>query len=128
MVKIKKRRLEGGVLGFFRALLVTDVITLLILILLAFILYKWGLSETLMRISTLFIYIISCMCGGMLLAKGGKKRAFIWGLLLGTAYYLSLLLIAILLPVKPSTIQVSIVLNLAICALAGMTGAMIVRK
>lgn len=128
MVKFKRRKIEGGILGFMRALLVTDIITFLILIVLAFILYKWGLGTTAMRASTLGIYIISCMIGGMLLAKGGKKRAFLWGLLLGGTYYLTLLLIAVLLPTKLAVVEASVVLNLSICMMAGMTGAMIVRK
>ena len=114
--------------GFLRALLVSYLVSTLILLLLAFILYKWGLSETVMTAGTIATYVLSGFVGGILLGKSGRSRAFLWGLLLGTVYYMLLLLAALLLPVKETNAGITILINLGICMLSGMTGAMVAKK
>ncbi len=128
MEKEVRRSKKRSVLGFVRALLLAFVVTAVNVFLLGIVLYKVGLSHGLMLGGSIVIYILSCFMGGFVLGKGGRKKAFLWGLLLGTVYYMVLLLIALLVPRQDTADQWSVAINLGICALSGMTGAMLVKK
>lgn len=128
MTKEQKKKDLRSLWGFLRALLAAYLVSTLVLLILAFILYKWGLSENIMMAGTIITYVLSGFVGGVLLGKSGRNRAFLWGLLLGTIYYMLLLLAALILPVKESNLGLTTMINLGICMLAGMTGAMVVKK
>lgn len=128
MAKERKRKNLRSLWGFLRALLASYLISTLVLMILAFILYKWGLSETIMMAGTIITYVLSGFVGGVFMGKSGRSRAFLWGLLLGAVYYMLLLLAALVLPVQETNSGIAILVNLGICMLAGMTGAMVVKK
>ncbi|MGN0169736.1 MAG: TIGR04086 family membrane protein [Lachnospiraceae bacterium] len=128
MAKERKKKDLRSFGGFLRALLASYLVSTLVLLILAFILYKWGLSENIMMAGTIITYVLSGFVGGVFLGKSGRNRAFLWGLLLGTVYYMLLLLAALLLPVKETNSGITTLINLGICMLAGMTGAMVVKK
>lgn len=112
------------VIGFMRVILAAYLVTGVLLLILAFVLYKWQVSEALMTVGTLVIYILSCFVAGLLLGKSGRSRSFAWGLLAGVVYYLILLGISIAMPDNESASGFTIFINAAICAVSGMTGAM----
>ena len=113
--------------SFLRVLIAAYLVTGLLLLLLALILYKWEVSEALMTGGTIVIYIVSCLFAGILIGKSGRKKAFAWGLLAGATYYLILLCIAILIPQQESASAFTIMMNLGVCAGSGMVGAMVFR-
>ena len=128
MAKDRKKKDLRSLWGFLRALLASYLISTLVLLILAFILYKWGLSENVMMAGTIVTYVLSGFVGGVFLGKSGRNRAFLWGMLLGAVYYMLLLLAALVLPVKETNSGITTLINLGICMLAGMTGAMVVKK
>lgn len=115
-------------IGFVRVLVAAFVITGALLLLFAFILYKWEVSEMLMTVGTLVIYILSCFLSGLLMGKSGRERAVMWGMLAGVAYYLILVLIALFVAEPKDASGMTMVVNLFICTASGMIGAMVFRK
>lgn len=124
----ERNQIGRKIFGFLRVMVVAYMITGVLLLLLAFILYKWELSEMVMTAGTLVIYVLSCFFAGVLMGKGGRSRAFAWGMLAGVMYYLILLGIALLVQEQESASATTILINMMICAVSGMTGAMVFRK
>lgn len=116
------------IFGFLRVMVVSYIITGVLLLILAYILYKWELSEMLMTIGSLLIYVLSCFFAGLFIGKSGRSRAFAWGMFAGIIYYLILLGIALLIPGEESASATTIFINMLICGASGMTGAMVFKK
>ena len=93
-------------------------------ILLAFLLYKLGLGEKTVSIAVIVIYVAATFLGGFAAGKGMQSRRFLWGLLLGAAYFV--ILTAVSLIVGKGSIQMgsSFFTTLVLCAGGGMLGGM----
>ena len=77
-----------------KALLLAYAATGILLLILAFLLYKMGLGESQINIGIMVTYIVSCLFGGFYMGKKIKVRRFAWGMGVGTGY--ALLLICLL--------------------------------
>lgn len=74
-----------------KALLCSYTLTGVLLLILAFLLFKMDLSEKMVSMGIVLIYILSCFLGGLLLGKRMKKQKYVWGLLLGMGYFVLLI-------------------------------------
>lgn len=92
---MEKTSLGGKVFIMIRALLVAYVVTALLLLLMAFMLFKFEWDESKVAIGMIAVYVISCFLGGFAAGKGGQSRRFLWGLLTGTLYFLILVLVSL---------------------------------
>lgn len=63
-------------LQMMKALLLSYAITGILLLGLAFLLYKLGLGESQVNLGIMVTYIISCLAGGFYMGRKGKKPAF----------------------------------------------------
>ncbi len=108
-----------------KALLASYVITGLFLIILAFVLYKLEPPSGVIRVGIIFSYIFSPFIGGMIMGKGEKARRFLWGLLLGIAYFIIIFIISLLLNKNVFGEAGTMVTVLSMCMLGGMLGGMI---
>lgn len=81
---------------FLKTLLLSYVVTVLLLFLLAFLLYKlkWGAEQASRGIT--LVYLISCALGGFLTGKQMGNRRLFWGLVWGILYFAVLLLLSFL--------------------------------
>lgn len=79
-----------------RSLLPAYVLSCILLLLLAFVLYKLNLSESQTNTIIYIVYVAACMLGGLIAGKTAGSRRFFWGLVCGLIYVLLLLLISIL--------------------------------
>ena len=123
-----KNQVLKKLISFLRVIVAAFIITGALLFLLAFILFKWEVSETLMTAGTLVIYILSCFLAGFLIGKSGRKHGVCWGMLAGATYYLILLLISLFASEPGNASATTIFINLLICTASGMIGAMVFRK
>lgn len=108
-----------------RNLLITYILTGILLVVLAFALYKFRLKEAQIRLGVNAVYIITCFFGGVLMGKSLRQRRFFWGLLLGIAYFVILLAVSFLLNKGINGSSNQILTTLAICAASGTLGGMI---
>lgn len=117
---------EGIPVGFVvKSLLFSYILTAILLALLAFLLYKLGLDERKVSIAIIAIYVIGTFFGGFVMGKKMGSRKFLWGLLMGTVYFLVLAVVS--LCVGKGNIQMgsSFFTTLALCAGGGMLGGMV---
>ena len=101
------------------------IMTVLMLGVGAFLLYKLQLGEKAVNMAIIVIYVAATALGGFLAGKRMKSRRFLWGLLLGGAYFL--ILTAVSLIVGKGNIQMgsSFFTTLVLCAGGGMLGGML---
>lgn len=108
-----------------KSLLCSYTLTGVLLLILAFLLFKMDLSEGAVSVGIIVIYILSCFLGGLLLGKKMKKQKYVWGLLLGTGYFLLLAGASCLVEKSFSMNPAQVATTFAMCAGGGTLGGMI---
>ena len=106
-------------------LLIMYVITGLALLALALLLFKMQLSENVVTIGIMVIYIVSCLIGGLIAGKRIQVRKFLWGVVVGAVYFVILLVGSLLMNRGISSDTVHVATTLVMCMAAGMIGGMI---
>ena len=113
------------VLFLLKTLLFSYILTGVLLALLAFLLYKVGLTESIVSIVIIAIYVVATFFAGFIAGKRLKNRKFLWGLLMGSAYFLVLAGISMALGEPAGHLGDSAVTTLVLCAAGGMLGGML---
>ena len=113
------------ILFLLKTLLFSYILTGALLALLAFLLYKVGLTERIVSIVIIAIYVVSTFLSGFVAGKRLKNRKFLWGLLMGSAYFLVLLGISVILGEPAGQLGDSVVTTLVLCTAGGMLGGML---
>lgn len=118
---------ESGVpvLFLLKSLLFSYILTGILLLLLAFALYKFGLSEKIVSVVIIVIYVGATFFAGWVTGKHEKNRKFLWGLLIGCAYFLVLAGVSLAVNHSAGGIADSFLTTLALCAGGGMLGGML---
>ena len=110
---------------YLKCLLLSYVLTIGLLLLLAFLLYRFGLSEGIVSAAIVLIYVFATLFAGYISGKKMKNRKFVWGLLAGILYFCVLLLVSFFLDHGTSGISGNPVTVFVICACSGMLGGML---
>lgn len=121
-----KSRGEGSFPALFllKCLLFSYILTAIMLLLLAFLLYKLGLSEGIVSIAISSIYVLSTFLAGFVAGKKLQTRKFLWGMLLGTVYFVVLAVISLLVNQSVGELGNSLLTTLTLCAAGGTLGGM----
>jgi len=101
------------------------IITGLGLVLMAVLLDKFQQGETFVNVGIIIIYILSGFFGGLIAGKKMKTKKFLWGLLLGTVYFVILLAVSIVVNSGLPQDLVHTITTFVICIAAGMLGGML---
>lgn len=110
--------------GIMKSLLTSYITTSIALLILAYGLYKFDLTEQTVQGGIIAIYVLSAFVGGRGSGKRMKVRRFFWGLITGIIYYVLLLCISFLVYRGIQT-GTEAVFHLGLCALGGMFGGML---
>ncbi len=122
----KMEHWTGKVGCILLGLLAAYVITLVGILGLAFGLYRWNFSVHVVEIGILVLYLLSCLIGGMIAGKKAGNRKFFWGLLLGSCYFLVLVILSLMGENGIASGVKEIILPGIICLFSGMLGGMLV--
>ena len=79
-----------------QSLLLAYGLTGLLLLLLAFVLFRFEPGEGTAAAGIIFIYVASCLAGGFAAGKVMRKDRYLWGIVTGLSYYVLLLLVSFL--------------------------------
>ena len=122
-----RRSVEKGtpVLFLLKCLLSSYIITTAMLLLLAFMLYKVGLKESVVSIAIIAVYVISTFAGGFIAGKKMQNRKFIWGLIVGVAYFVVLAVVSLVINQSITELGDSVFTTLILCGAGGMLGGML---
>lgn len=113
------------IVTFLIFLLLAYVITIGGLLVLAFLLYKIPLSDSAVNIGIVVIYTLSTFLTAFICGKKLQKKKFLWGLLLGAAYFLILLIISLITNQSTVSLGSNALTAFLICAGSGMLGGML---
>ena len=108
------------------AILVTMyIVTGVLLLLLAFLMYRVDLSEPVVNGAIIAIYIIAGFFGGFLIGKKAGVKTYLWGLLMGALYYGVVLLVGVILHQGLGGAPVHLLSTMVLCLLSATAGGMI---
>lgn len=113
------------VLFLMKSLLFSYILTAGLLLLLALLLYKLGLSEGIVAIAIVVIYVVSTFFVGFMTGKKMENRKFLWGLLMGSAYFMVLALVSLIINQDGAALGDSFFTTFILCAAGGMLGGMV---
>ena len=106
-------------------LFIMFIISALLLLLLALLLYRLELSEAVVKVAVIVIYIITGLTGGILMGKKIRDKKFLWGLVAGTVYFGILFAVSLIIKGGAGIEPVKMITTWVLCACAGTAGGMI---
>ena len=108
-----------------KCMLMAYILTAGLLLLLAFMLYRFGLSEKVVSICIIAIYIVVTFLAGMIAGKKAGKRRFLWGLAMGITYYVILVIVSMIVNKGAEAVAGNMLTVFFLCAGSGMMGGML---
>lgn len=121
----KKLTFSTRLTFILKGLLISYLLTAGLLLLLALLLYRFSLSESVVSLCITGIYIVVTFLAGFLAGKREGARKFLWGLLMGVLYFMILVLVSLAVNHGLSGLTASFFTVLALCAGSGMLGGMV---
>ena len=121
----KKEKKESKGIWLLKALLAGYVVTGILLMILALLLYKIDLDEQKVTVGIVATYVISTFVGGFIMGKLVEGQKFIWGLVLGVIYFLLLFAVSFAVNHQLQSNGTNLVTTLLLCAGGGMLGGMV---
>lgn len=113
------------VLFFLKTLLFSYILTGGLLLLLTLLLYKFSLSEKIVSVCIIGIYIGASFFAGLVTGRKMGNRKFLWGLFAGILYFLVLVVVSLAVNHSLKDVATNFFTVLALCAGSGMLGGMI---
>ena len=104
------------------------ILTAGLLLLLAFMLYRFGLSEKVVSICIIAVYIIVTFLAGLLAGKKEKRRKFLWGLIMGALYFGILVVVSLAVNKGVEDIAGNMMPFFFLCAGSAMLGGMVTKS
>lgn len=121
----KNAKTSSDLLFVLKSLLFAYILTGGFLMLLACFLYKFQLSEQIVSIAIIVIYVVAVFFAGFLVGKRKGEKKFLWGLLTGLAYFAIIALISFAVNKGFKDLGNHFFTTLAICSAGGMLGGML---
>lgn len=116
---------DSKIMWILKSLLASYIVTGILLVVLAMLLYKFELNEKIVSAAIVGIYVISTLIGGFIIGKLMKVRRFLWGMGLGILYFALLLLITLGVYRTLNGNSTNLLTTFILCAGGGMAGGMI---
>ena len=116
---------NGRTLLLLGLLVFAYVLTGLLLFGLAYLLYKFRLEEKIVNISVIVIYVLVNFLTGFIAGKRIKVKKFLWGFVLGSAYFLILAVTSFVAGRQEAVIGSHLITTYLLCAGGGMLGGMV---
>lgn len=113
--------------ALLKCLIAAYLISAVLLLAVAFLLYKADISEGFVTICIILIYCISSLFAGLIFAKRAICRRFLWGLAAGASYFVIICVVSAFLEPEFSLISISGITTFFICIGSGMVGGMVSR-
>lgn len=105
-----------------KALVASYALSMILVLLTAFIMYKFKLSEAQTYIGIIAIYAVSSAFGGFLIAKSTQSKRLVRGILMGALYFLVLTFVSLIINKGIHTGAADVVKALAACMAGGALG------
>ena len=121
----RQTRKESMLIPVLVILVTMYIITGMLLLLLAFLMYQMDLAEPVVNGAIIAIYIIAGFFGGFLMGKKTGVQKYLWGLLMGALYYGVLILVGVVLHQGLDAEPVHLLSTMVLCLLSATAGGML---
>ena len=121
----RQARKEPMLIPVMVILVTMYIITGILLLLLAFLMYRMDLAEPVVNGAIIAIYIIAGFLGGFLMGKKAGVKKYLWGLLMGALYYGVLLFVGVILHQGLNGETMHLLSTMVLCLLSATAGGMI---
>lgn len=121
----RQARKEPMLIPVMVILVTMYIITGILLLLLAFLMYRMDLAEPVVNGAIIAIYIIAGFLGGFLMGKKAGVKKYLWGLLMGALYYGVLLFVGVILHQGLNGEPMHLLSTMVLCLLSATAGGMI---
>lgn len=108
-----------------RGLIISYAVTGVLLALLAFIVYKFKLTESVTDLAIIAIYVVVTFLGAFATGKRVKEQKFLWGLILGTLYIAIIMAAAIIISRTFHVADTTNITTALLCIGGGLLGGML---
>jgi putative membrane protein (TIGR04086 family) len=108
-----------------RSLIMSYLLTGVLLLGFAWMMYKCDFSDRQVRLGVNTIYMLSCFLGGLLCAKSCGSRRLLWGIVMGLLYFIVLFGASLLFARQLQQGMGHFFLVLVLCSLGGILGAVV---
>lgn len=129
---MQKRRIKGERVRdnekwqpVLKCLLFAYLLTIGLLFILAFMLYQFALSKSVVSACIIGIYVISCFFSGLMIGKVLEHKKFVWGIMMGSLYFAVLVIVSLIVNQRIENALMNLVTSYIICAGSGMLGGMV---
>lgn len=122
---VKTAKGSSKALIVVKGLLVSYILSAIMLLILAFLMYKLDPPSGVISIGIILTYIISAFAGGFILGKNAVQKRYLWGIAMGVLYYVIIFLVALILGKDVFGDLGSTISVFFMCILGGMLGGMI---
>lgn len=116
--------MKKNVLQVIKAVVVVAASTIVLMLFLAFLLFKFNLPDGAITAGIFIIYILSNFFGGFLIGKVRGEKKFIWGIIVGLVFFVSLSILSFIVTGELYGSGLRAVGALASCVAGGMAGGM----
>ena len=108
-----------------KSLIAAYIITGILLLFTALLLYKLEPEQSLVSVGILVIYVLSSFLGGLLAGKSLRTRKFVWGLATGALYFMMLLLASWMFGGGVRSQISEVITTMVLCLSGGTLGGML---
>lgn len=122
---LKQLNFSSRLTFILKCLLFSYLLTTGLLLMLALMLYRFSLSEKIVSICIIIIYILVTFLAGFIAGKKEGNRKFLWGLFMGSVYFIILLIISLIVNSGLQNTSTHFLTVLLLCAGSGMLGGML---
>lgn len=124
--RVKSRDAKSNPMtAVFASVFVMFMISAILLLLLALILYKAEPGESVIKIGIVVIYVVAGFLGGFLMGRIMQEQKFLWGLAAGAIYFAVLFVASAVVGGGFDMELTKVVTTFILCAASGMAGGMV---
>ncbi|MCI9464841.1 MAG: TIGR04086 family membrane protein [Lachnospiraceae bacterium] len=123
---MEKKLIDSGkVIFVMKCMLAAYLLTAGLLLLLALMLYRFGLSEKVVSVCIIIIYIAVTFLAGFIAGKKTGEKKFLWGLAMGCIYFLILTAVSLVVNKGMPQDMGNLTTVFLLCGGSGMLGGML---
>ena len=111
--------------NIFMALIRSFIVSFILLLIFAMIMFVGDISNNVVGVMVVVTYFISTLIGGLYIGSKADKNKYMWGIILGVAYFALLIMVSILSNKGDLTLDLSVIIALIVSTIGGMVGGMV---
>ena len=112
-------------MGVVKGLILSYLLTIIMLFITAVVVYKVGISDKVLGILVVVIYIVATFAGGFVTGRKVREKRFLWGRVYGLTYISVALTVSVLFTGSGDREGIAVITKCIMCVAGGMLGAML---